>query len=231
MYENTCCQQRKIQILWLFCAVSLAATIPCASRGDDDSSKAPPQRFQLKIADQVIDIQEGHPVTIPGSLENATVELTVLPTRLFRGSGLQFEYPRQYTYEHERDAETSTWTISGTDYTVMVMEYAFRVTPRDLLDGIADELDSMPRNRKSARLELMRKGKQESSHRFRGRQMEISIGSEFLHYEAFELPPWRGHHRLLVLMDVLDEKHEFSEDARRTRKMISESFKLIEQDL
>lgn len=217
--------------------VAVAASVGCgigAVPADDDpvdESKVPPVRYTLQIGDQQIEIREGQPVSLSGSFTNPELKLKAEPHRVFPYRGLSFEYPRDYTFEYERDPFSATWTVAGTDYTVMLMEYALEVTPAELLDGIRDELETTSQGREPAEMRLAGRSEQAPAKVLKGIQEKFPIGSELLHYEVLVLPRYRGRYHLLVLMDVLDAERNFSADARRTRKLIAETLRLSEQDL
>jgi len=94
---------------------AVTAAAPTATEHQD-----PPLRLTLRIDGQDHSLLDGQEVLLTIEGKQQKVKVMVAPTRRFDGAGVQFDFPRDMPLEFEHDDPMRTWTLDGTDVTVML---------------------------------------------------------------------------------------------------------------
>lgn len=207
---------------WIF-AACLAALVAAPTFADDSEALEPPQLYELKIGDQSVPIQEGKPVDLTGSFTNPQIELVPRPTRLFVRRGIQFEYPRQFTFEADLKSPFSkSWTLSGNDLKLMVFAMTVPVTPRQFGDNVMGTLgkDHCEITEPQAELVL-------GMERLKGVKFIASVAEQHISFEIYDLPKAGRTSRLLTIQDNPDENGDRSAEGRAGMELLQKSFKLV----
>lgn len=156
----------------------------------------PKLRFVVKLGATELRLSEGEQLPAQGTFSNPGVSVSVNPERTFAYAGLEFAYPRQFTFEADLSAEAHSWTLSGNDLKIMI----FRFQTEILLDDLAKETATQYGAETTVSQVAIKLGGAE----YAGRRIRARLaGSEFTQ-DIFLLPQVNGQARVLMLQDFGD---------------------------
>lgn len=169
--------------------------------------------------------------TVPVELDKAfdpkalaaekSVTLRVGPNRKFAYGGIEFLYPRQYTWEADVEPRLATWTLSGNDCKVMVHRYAGITDVGQVVDAIGASMLKQFKieGQKPAEVKLELQG-----HKLTGKRVEIVVATHRIFTDIYGLKVGGGV-VLLVLQDSPTEAGGPSAERIEMGKLLAQSFK------
>ncbi len=100
-----------------------------ANCGAQDESQEPPVSYVLSVDGETIVIDPGETVTLNGNFTNPTVELEVGETRRFNARGLAFDYPANFSFQHNSQPGVTFWILQGPNCIVFVYVFEQPISP------------------------------------------------------------------------------------------------------
>lgn len=119
----------------------LAAAIAVAV-GRQDPEQPPPLRLTVTVGGVAHQLVDGVEQVVDVAGAPTKLRVDVAPLRRFAAAGVAFDYPRDMAFEFEETGVLQTWTLEGSDLTVMVSR--FQMGEAD--EFVADTLGQMAAN-------------------------------------------------------------------------------------
>ncbi|MCK5940456.1 MAG: hypothetical protein KAI24_00700 [Planctomycetes bacterium] len=186
-----------------------------------DDTKQPPLQIELTIDGQRHELVAGTPAKVRiGDAEHVLVA-TPKATRQFAAAGVAFEYAAGMGFEYESDEEFDmrTWTLDGSDTTVLVYEFTDgSTTPmaRSVLAGTANQFEP---DAKIDELRLSIGGKQQTTYK-----VVVDISDEPVAFYTFD--PAGCHGRIVVMIqDMLDENGATTAETKQLLTLLDKTFR------
>ena len=210
--------------------VLLALFFVCAvaDRGAarDDEAQQPdgpmPQKMAFTVDGKTIDVAFGTPFSL--TIGDKTVSCAIVPheTRVFRGAGYSFSYPRHFAYERDdEDPSAVLHSLDGNDVVFMLHDFA---APSHVpyAQIVANEI-------------LMQWGREEAkltdtslalgARTFPAKRIDVSVSGQRLAQLIMDWPA-PGRHMVLVLQDTLDDDGSHTQEWRALIRTLGQSLSL-----
>ena len=121
-------------LLTIFCSVLLASPPK-----DTDRSQEPPLKITVTIDGKPIESELDQELVVKGKFNDPKIRVQAAKTRRFNYAGVTFDYPSYFTWESEKEAGIyHSWTMSGNDCVIILMEFDAEISTREIIDGMAD---------------------------------------------------------------------------------------------
>lgn len=182
----------------------------------------PPDRFFLTVDGDRVELALDQPATLRVGGVEASVKLSVQPTRVFETDAFVFEYPRHLVFAHDLEPPES-WDLDGSDVALMLQRHDLRGGGTDeLLQSIADAItqgygEGLQRE-EPADLDL-------DGTRYRGRRILAKLAGSVIQQELFVVPGKSGEGWLLILQDLPEDGGTDSEEMRSVRAALARTFR------
>ena len=194
----------RLIIVSLICLCTLTLLL-----AETDETREPPLKYKLLIDGKAYDIVEKEPLKLTGTLKDPTVKLEAEENREFTYGGVSFLYPRGFSFEPDiKDVSCKSWTLTGTDTTVLYINMTEELTLEDYVQAIIAELGKKKCNSpKEVKVELL--GKQIKASRFKLTSNDVKMDIEII-----RLPTTNGSKFLYFqfTQDETGKKNKVSED-------------------
>lgn len=185
-----------------------------------DESAEPPLKYTVTVGEQVVTVVAGETVQLDGIFTDPRITLTPDPQRLFAFAGITFKYPRSYVFEADLDDPAAkSWTLSGNDFTIMVFVLKASLKTGDFAEDMLDQFgrENAQVTNANAKITL---GEQQLS----GTTLQITVATQKMVIDVFQIPSIGAETKLLVLQDNLDDAGNPSNEGRRTLADIKSSY-------
>lgn len=120
----------------------LLATAVVAVGRQDPAELPPPLRLTVTVGGVAHQLVDGVEQVVDVAGAPTKLRVDVAPLRRFAAAGVAFDYPRDMAFEFEETGVLQTWTLEGSDLTVMVSR--FQMGEAD--EFVADTLGQMAAN-------------------------------------------------------------------------------------
>ncbi len=172
----------------------------------------PPARLQVKIGDARAVVETGKVAEVVVDGKPLKVLIEELPTRRFDAAGLRFDYPRNFSWEHDDE----TWTLDGSNAVVIITRGLLGgdAMAADVLDGIEDEIGAKTRGKREKVVLETSKG------RIEGVAATVRVASTAIRNEAYVVGPG-VRPVILLLQDTLDDAGRLSTEFTDMRRRLA----------
>ncbi|MFO1172951.1 MAG: hypothetical protein U1E49_18560 [Hyphomicrobiaceae bacterium] len=204
--------------------VALLAIIASTTvvRAQTSEQAEPPLLYQLKAGDKTVPLSEGVPTTIEGSFTNPSVTLEVEPYRIFPHGGVEFRYPRHFTFEVDFSApDVKIWTLSGNSFKIMYFVTTQPLTVDSFIESMSQQAEPDQVRVDPAPVTIALAGQS-----LAGKRVIITLAGQSIATDAFALPPGAGTTRLLVLQDSPTAPGTPTQEATSATGLLTQSFVL-----
>jgi hypothetical protein len=148
--------------------------------------------------------------------------LKVEPTRHFAYAGVEFDYPREYTFEASLDSPAfSQWTLSGNDCKVMVQRHRGKKNAESHLKAVVEAIRKAYASKSTeapVKLEL-------GARTLNGTRLDVDLASTRMVQELYAVRSGPDVIIFIVQDSPLDSGQP-SKDRQRTEALIRASLKL-----
>ncbi len=202
--------------------MTLAASLPILE------SEEPPLTYRLKVeGGETLPLRLGEPIELATPNERTRLTLEADEFRSFQRHGIRFRYPAHFRWELEREQGYEVVFIEGPDVLIGVHRYSDDEDPADMVEywvkTIMEEYE-FQEGRTEKRSLKWRLGRQE----LEGIELDAVIGGTFIRHSVVGFRS-AGSVIVFSLQDPLGEDGSSSVEGRETKKMLEESFSLIER--
>lgn len=211
----------RYRAFWL-CLVAIPAFPVFAAEAED---REPPLSFYFEVeGGKRVPIELDKMFAPPSLGKTATLRLE--PVRRFTYGGLDFTYPREYTFEAENEPNHSTWTLSGNDCKLMVQKFTGVGSGKKAVDGLHKLVVAGVRKAfgdaksKEAPVKLEAGGKT-----LDGTRIEVELANTLLTQDLYPLVTRDGMIELII-QDAPRKPGEASPDRARAEGLLKETLKL-----
>lgn len=191
---------------------ALASPIEVGSQQPE--AREPKLSFNVAVGATRVRLMEGEATDLPGSFQNPTLSVSVEPQRTFTYAGTRFDYPRNFTFEADLDATTSSWTLSGNDLKIMVFRFAEPVSTQDYVEQLVKRFGPTT---KTAPMQLRLGGVD-----YPGTRLDVHVVQTVLIYDVVGLPQHDGKYRILAIQD--NEKGAQIPESVNARALLTRTF-------
>lgn len=210
-------------------ARSLILLLPLASLTllESRMSGEPPLDLVLEVDGREIPVRLGQPFEVKTGAGKTRMVLRARETRLLERAGVSFRYPFRFVYEEELDGPVSTWTIEGSDVTIILQSLP-RLMPEAMIRRQVEEetegqYKGMELLRSDVTLEL---GEDRGS--LPGVRFEVDIAGQAIVQEMF-LFPAGGAFALLILQDSPGDRDHETQEMAGVREMVRQSLQIRDE--
>lgn len=182
---------------WGAWGVLLVLVVGGLALAGEDAEK-PSDRLGLivEIDDQKVEAVLGESFTVQIAGKPVRLRVTAKPTVQFRRAGIAFEYPRNYSYEHDDSEPTVTiWTLDGNNVVLMVQKYHGSDIPGSPAKAVSDFLVMRYGSGNSKKTRSMIKL---GDRALKGYRVEASIAGERLVQELYDVATKAGPVALML---------------------------------
>ena len=182
----------------------------------------PPLLYQLKLGDTSVPVAEGVPATIDGTFTNPTATLEVASYRVFPHGGVEFRYPRHFTFEADFSApDVKIWTLSGNSFKIMYFVTTEALTVDAFIEGLSGQAapDQVSVDPDPIGLPL-------DGQSVAGKRVTLKLAGQSIVTDAYALPATGGSARLLVLQDSPQAPGTPTGEALGASGLLTQSFVL-----
>lgn len=205
--------------IWLAAAIGAPLAMGAAWAPVDENNE-PPSHYTITLGDTDVPVLLDRPVDVEVNGAKTRLLLRVKPYRVLDLNGVRFRYPRAMQFKVQTITSSfKMWTLSGNDAVVIVQ----RGTDVDVDEARETVIEEMVarwgtnlQSREDASITLA--GRKATGERFR-----ISIADQTIEQSVYALDVGSAAF-VLILQDSIDDQGKPSEDARRTFRMLRESF-------
>ena len=201
--------------------LAIIASIPVA-KAETSEQAEPPLLYQLKLGDTSVPIAEGVPATIEGSFTNPAATLEVATYRVFPHGGVEFRYPRHFTFEADFSApDVKIWTLSGNSFKIMYFVTTEALTVDAFIEGLSGQAapDQVSVDPDPIGLPL-------DGQSVAGKRVTLKLAGQSIVTDAYALPATGGSARLLVLQDSPQAPGTPTGEALGASGLLTQSFVL-----
>lgn len=192
------------------------------ARAETSEQAEPPLLYELKVGDKIVPLSEGVPATIEGSFVNPAVTLEVEPHRIFPHGGVEFRYPRHFTFEADLSAaDVKIWTLSGNSFKIMYFVTSQPLTVDTFIESMSQQAEPSQVKVDPAPVTIALGGQT-----VEGKRVTITLAGQSIATDAFALAPSAGATRLLVLQDSPTAPGTPTEEATSATDLLTQSFVL-----
>ncbi len=196
-------------------SVLKAASVPAGI----DESREPSDTFKLKLDGQEYRIVADEPVDVTCKGEKLQALLTVEPYKTFSYGGIELKYPRHFTFEADlNDKDVSLWNLSGSQFVLMIQKYPAEMDHKIMAGMLLPRFGEKNSGVEPCSIEL-NGGKSE------GTRLMTTIGDSTITQEIYSFKV-EGGSLLLILQDTIGQKGETSEEGRKFRELLKDTFKI-----
>jgi len=201
--------------------LAIIAAIPVA-KAETSEQAEPPLLYKLQLGDKTVAVSEGVPSTIEGTFTNPAATLTVESFRIFPHGGVEFHYPRHFTFEADFSApEVKIWTLSGNSFKIMYFVTTQPLTVETFVESLSQQAEPDQVKVDPAPVTIALGGQT-----LAGKRVTITLAGQSIATDAFALPPHAGATRLLVLQDSPPLPGAATEEAQSATGLLTQSFVL-----
>lgn len=205
---------------WGFALIGLSNLAIGQDAAPKDESQEPGLTFVVEVDNQAATIVEGKSTQLKGTFSDPTVAIKVKPTRLFPYGGVEFEYPRSFTFEADvKDADYKDWTLSGNDCKILLQWFDEPLAVKDYAEYLIVEF-----GRENCTLEAaapLKVGERELS----GTMLKARFASAVLTMEIYAMPAPQNQTRLLVIQDNREDDGSHSTEHKRTLQLLTRTIR------
>jgi hypothetical protein len=196
---------------------ALAAAPAFAAETDE-----PPAAYFFEVAGKMVPIELDKPFDLKAVGAEKSLTLRVGPNRKFTYGGVEFLYPRHYTWEAEIESNLSTWSMSGNDCKVMVHRYPGLTNISELMRSFSDSMLQQFKleGQKPTDVKLEVQGQ-----KLAGKRVEIVVATHRIFTEIYGMKLGNAA-VLIVLQDSPSETGAPSRERAEMGKLLAQSFKV-----
>jgi hypothetical protein len=210
-------------LVFAWCCLPSPAAAQKKAKGPDPTLE-PPLEFTLEI--------DGKPVAVPIHLDKpfnpivngkkVSMTLSVKPHRLFRHSGVTFQYPQYYVFEADADeGDAPIWTFSGNDNVLILARY-----PKgDDADHLKSAVDSAVAQYGKPRVKQSDCTLTLDDRKLDGKRLDVRLAEVAIRQELYAFTADR-YSFVLIVQDTPEENKQPTEETAAAIKMLEESFKI-----
>lgn len=206
----------------LFIALLLVAATAPGAAAEPKGAREPPQLFFLESGGQKAAIELDTPFETRLLAANPSATLRVEPYRVFPYAGLEFHYPREYTFEADfTKPGVVIWTLSGNSCLIMIQRFENNKEHLTIRGQVSTGIANIFAGSKVDR-QCSLKLKDEALH---GVGLEARIGPAQLRQDFYSCASGEDS-IVLVLQDTPSDNGQPSADRVRAEKMLCETLRL-----
>lgn len=183
----------------------------------DDESVEPPLQYKLTVGGKSQQVSENKPFEIGAVGPGEKAVLSVEDQRVFAYRGVRFPYPRYFTFEADvTDPENPSWTLSGTDLTIMLFAFGDKLTPQQFAENLAAKFGS---GTKISKVEMKLGGQT-----YAGVAVDATIAGQRMLVQILSLPSSPAQSMLLMLQDAASDDGKHSAEYGKVLADLEASF-------
>jgi hypothetical protein len=124
---------------WLgSCLTATVLVTPVAASAQPTSE--PPLEVVLELNGQLTEATAEQPFKVKLAGGEVPARISIRPTRLLKTAELSFRYPRAHGFQVETEGDGTTWTLDGSDNTVILTRFAGRTDPAAFMQTTVDTI-------------------------------------------------------------------------------------------
>lgn len=208
----------------LLAASALARAADRVAAAAPEGSEEPPAEFTLEIDGQSVDVQTGAPAKAIVAGKEVTLRLTPKPTRLLKTPEFSFRFPRGYSFEHEQDGGTTTWTLSGNNNTLIVTRVAQKLDSATLAGETLKAMQAQLRQQDVRPTKVTAKL---GGRTIEGLHAEWRVGDQRIRNDVYAFAAGGATYALIV-QDSPTESGATSDDTRKAVELLEATMKFGE---
>ncbi len=151
--------------------------------------------------------------------KNSDITIRVYDWKLFPHNNIEFEYPRTYSFEADLSIINDIWTLSGNDFTIMVIRPIIETEVKEYVDDMITEFG--PSN--CTKQEI---SKRINNSKLNGIKLSVNLAGIDIELDVFEIIDKNGKKSFIVFQDSLTDSKENSKESINTMKRIEQTFKI-----
>lgn len=179
----------------------------------------PPLIFELKSRNNIQYFVENKQKKWNELNKDSEVTISVYKWKLFPHNNIEFEYPRNFSFEAELSVTEDIWTLSGNNFTIIV------IRPIVFID-IESYVNDMITQFGSQNCSTKRVTKKINNSKLNGIKVSVVIAGVNIEIDVFEIIDKRGKKSLIVFQDTLSDSKENSEESQTAFERINQTFKI-----
>jgi hypothetical protein len=180
-------------------AVLLTALWLPTSRASDESVE-PPLEYSVKVGDEAATLVEGKPLRICGTFTDPLVTVTPHTYRVFPYQGLNFKYPKGFTFKaNVEDPARKRWILAGGEAKLIYSVLAMEMSTDDFVSQMVEHFAREDIKFVKADASITLGGQQ-----LAGVSMKTAIAGHKLAVDVYRLPSRGSETRFLMIQDHLD---------------------------
>ncbi|MFD2564476.1 hypothetical protein [Aquimarina rubra] len=179
----------------------------------------PPLIFELKTENETQYFVENQPKKWKGLANKSETTIGVYEWKLFPHNNIEFEYPRTYSFEAKLSITNDIWTLSGNDFTIMVIRPIVEMDVKEYVDEMISQFGQSNCSTKEITEQI-------NSSKLNGIKLSVTLAGINLELNVFEVVDNNGKKSLLVFQDSLTQAKENSKESNKTMERIKQTFKI-----
>jgi hypothetical protein len=191
-----------------------------AQEAKDSGAMEPKNRFEITIDGKTYPVVEGQELKLESTLSKPSISVKLSELKKFEAASLSFEYPKHLSFEYEKDAGITTWTLNGNSLIVMLFALDAKVPLTTLVDAMVKKF-----GKKNCTVEDFKK---ELGHQLtNGKRLHVKVAGTNLIIDFYELNSGDAKSRIMSFQDTLTDNGESSDEFKAGFQMISSSIKFL----
>jgi len=188
--------------------------------GAADESVEPPMRYSIKVGEKTATLSESETIELEGNFANPKITVTAHPERVFPYQGVQFNYPRSFTFEADlEDQGAKSWTLSGKDFKILYFVLNASVSPAEFANTMIDRF-----GRENTRILNANATITLGQEKLTGTSFQATITKHKMVMDVYRVPSRGPKTKLLVFQDSLDDLGNRSKEGQQALAEIKSSF-------
>lgn len=179
----------------------------------------PPLIFELISGNEIQYFVENQPKKWNGLAKDSETTIEVYDWKLFPHNNVEFEYPRTYSFEADLSITNDIWTLSGNDFTIMVIRPIIAMNVNEYVDKMIAQFG--PSNCSTKEIT-----KKINNSKLNGIKLSVTLAGTNIELDVLEIIDNSGKKSLLVFQDSLSDSKENSKESLNTMKRIRQTFKI-----
>lgn len=189
--------------------------------GQAKEDQEPPQIFFLEAGDKKISVDLDKPFSLTELGGQTTLTLRSEPYRVFNHAGLNFQYPREFSFSADLENEAvSIWSLNGTNAVVIVQRYPGRTDAdavrKEFIQALAEQYKEALKGQTAVALPL-------KSGNLQGTRLKVDRAGAALIQDVFTFVSGNNV-VLLLLQDAPQQNNQPSAEQAKVQKMLLETF-------
>lgn len=206
--------------LWLIWVTSTLAQVEPRGQGKTGELL---DEYTLELDGKSVDVRAGEATTLEVGGKKVRAKVTAKPDKLFRGGGVSFRIPREYSLESDAEPDgTESWMLDGNNGVVHLARFRNAAAPKHVIRDTVEALTGQygKANIKTSNASLNLGGRAHG-----GTRLNVQIVGQNLVQDVFAFEAG-GVTFVLMVQETPQEDGSSEPELRRVRELLATTFRI-----